>query len=388
VSSSRDSLDKLLRRAPTSPFDSLLGDLTVALFSYNRPVLLERQVALWASTDAELLILDGSDAAHPQLSELCRRRTRLTYVHERSFARRFALLSQALHRPFAMILADDDTALRSGTHACLTALRANPNAGTCIGPGMFALADRPPGRFTLISARGTWLGGRIGYHLTEEDPRERMARLAFPFATKVYYGVQRADVLRQTAAVCGALPAHWSPGAGVFEQVCEELSVGLAPLISVAAVHTLRWDDPGRNTPLPSTVPPLRPIAGDPASPEAGWGPWLGSPAAEQTRDILQRACSDAGVSPSVTRDFLHTLFTVFPANIPRACDPATGLPVATQRAGRGVGLADRIVAGLAPLLHASGASTWRALQDLRRSGGTIDMAEVRRTGRFRLAGA
>ena len=398
------ALVDLMRRAPASAHDEAFSDLTVALFSYQRRTLMHRQIALWARTNARLLILDGSDVADPEAAETAGASPNITYVHERSFARRFGHLADHLATPFGMILADDDTALRSGTQACLAELRRSPDVGTCIGQGMFALADRPPGAFTLISARGSWLGGREGYTREEPDPAERMARIAYPFVTKVYYGVQRSDVLGAVARVCSGLPAHWPPGAGVFEQVVEELSVGLAPLRSTPAVHTVRWDDPVRNRPQPSNAEPIAPSPDAPQPPQEDWAHWYDSCNGTRTRAMLAQGCEEAGVPGTVAHAFIRTFFRIFRHNVDAGASRDQGPPVALAGETGGVGPTDweperlgpwapltraRAMAArrCAPLLYRTGLGTRLALSDLARCGGQIDLQELRTTGRFRMHG-
>lgn len=111
------------------------SDLTVVILTKNREKYLIRNVKYWSSTNAKIIVADGSDKSLKSLlSEL---NESLTYIHcKDSPEHRLYLAGQFIRTPFTIIAADDDLLLFDGVKKCINFLYSNPSYVSALGTAL------------------------------------------------------------------------------------------------------------------------------------------------------------------------------------------------------------------------------------------------------------
>src|SRR5687767_10877641 len=116
--------------------------VSVIIPTFERPRMLTRAVEsarAASSTPPEIIVVD--DASIDETAEVCRNLNGIKYVRlERNLgvagARNVGLLAST--REYVAFLDDDDTRLPGSLDLQVAALEANPAAGFCCGPLLFA----------------------------------------------------------------------------------------------------------------------------------------------------------------------------------------------------------------------------------------------------------
>ena len=108
-----------------------MKNLTIIIPSFNRPKDLKRQIPFWGSTDASVIILDGSD--NPLLLDETLPEN-ISYHHlPISLNERIAYSHSLIKTKFVVMLADDEIFLHSALNASIKFLENNPDYSSCKG---------------------------------------------------------------------------------------------------------------------------------------------------------------------------------------------------------------------------------------------------------------
>lgn len=108
-----------------------LRRLTVVIPSYGRHDYLRRQIEFWRSSDAHVVIVDGSPF---RLPEECQLPSNIEYVHDPSpFAVRMTRSVGYVNSPYVAVLGDDDFFSPSGLRRCIHRLETDPGIVGCVG---------------------------------------------------------------------------------------------------------------------------------------------------------------------------------------------------------------------------------------------------------------
>ncbi len=167
---------------------------TLIMPTFNRPLLLKRQLAYCAAVfpDLAVWVADGSEGEVAEAN----RRAVLESGHPkvvyhpfpgRHIWQRAVELLETVTTPYSMLFADDDFALPEGVHAAIRFLDEHPDYVSAQG--------------ITVGLPGPSLKGKVGWHLNSllgeisaESPAERMAH-HFAAYSHTIYSVHRTAVL-------------------------------------------------------------------------------------------------------------------------------------------------------------------------------------------------
>ena len=119
---------------------SLLGKLTIVIFSYNRHKYLVRTINYWSNYNVKLLVLDGSST---KLNDLCLQKKNIKYVYNTSgLYRRFLSSVNYIDTEFTILSSDDEFYLPSALSSCIEFLSKEIEFSNCGGRAIGFRTDK------------------------------------------------------------------------------------------------------------------------------------------------------------------------------------------------------------------------------------------------------
>lgn len=109
----------------------LLKNLTLVIFTYNRPEFLKRTIKYWSNYNLKLLILDGSDI---KLKDPCLKNKNVKYIFgPKDLYTRLLNSINNIDTEFVILGSDDEFYFPSALTSCITFLINNSNFSCCGG---------------------------------------------------------------------------------------------------------------------------------------------------------------------------------------------------------------------------------------------------------------
>jgi len=185
-----------------------LSMLTVVVPSLDRQDYLLRQIRFWASSSADLIVIDGStQPLDYRVRSAMEHHERMTYLHaQSSLSERLAMAAERIETPYTVLGADDEFHLQTGLSASLDILGENPELVGCIGQCLwFGIVGRA---HHLIC--GPSYPQHLGYSVRNPNPADRLMTAMSGYTPATCYGVLRTPTWQST---WGSLPDWSAPTA-------------------------------------------------------------------------------------------------------------------------------------------------------------------------------
>ena len=110
---------------------SILNNLTIIIFSYNRHVHLKRVIRYWSNYSVKLVVLDGSTT---KLEDPCLKTKNLRYIHDQSgFFNRLLSSANFIDTEYMILGSDDEFYLPSALSSCIEFLNKEHTFSSCQG---------------------------------------------------------------------------------------------------------------------------------------------------------------------------------------------------------------------------------------------------------------
>lgn len=136
-------------------------DLTILLFTRNRPHFLRPALQYWTELGVRVVVADGSDTLDCDTKMLTGMSDLVTLLHvpsrgesvSENYERRIRLLADSPTTQFCMFIGDDDRAWPSGLRAAIHELSHGPTVDVAIGAEARFMCNRGRPRFLRIPTR-------------------------------------------------------------------------------------------------------------------------------------------------------------------------------------------------------------------------------------------
>ena len=263
-----------------------LEELTIVIFSRNRPIDLRRTMDYWSRWPVTLLVLDGSDLPLDVLG------TRYGAAAVEAFSAvsmnaRFEYAAANIHSSFACLHTDDDYLLARSVASALRALTTRPQLSCIASDGQF------------FDGAGQFSPSISGREILFDYPRDRLMDHFSHWSWSYVYGLHRAATFSQAlSAVADAMnQAAFTLHSNLigFEFGMEICGSVLGRLGSTPDVLLLKRVGNENQSYHESQT----------------WAEWLLDPAAEEAvlswrRTLSQHLSPYAGVSPETMNSWIQ----------------------------------------------------------------------------------
>jgi glycosyltransferase domain-containing protein len=110
---------------------SILNNLTIIIFSYNRHIHLKRVIRYWSNYNVRLVVLDGSTT---KLEDPCLKTKNLRYIYDQSgFFNRLLSSPNFIDTEYMILGSDDEFYLPSALSSCIEFLNKEHTYSSCQG---------------------------------------------------------------------------------------------------------------------------------------------------------------------------------------------------------------------------------------------------------------
>ena len=216
-----------------------LKNLTIIIPSFNRPKELQKQIPFWGNTDANVIILDGSETSLTIEKPLPEN---ISYHYlPISLNERIAYSHSLVKTRFVVILADDEIFLPSALNDSIKFLENNPDYSSCKG---LCVSFRK--NYFSSQLEGNFEYPDLRNHVIKSNtPCKRVTEHLTDYKTASVYAVHRQDVYKKICEVF-SLGRHYSAAASYEIQI----SIVVAWIGKIKVLDQLMWL---RNVENPST---------------------------------------------------------------------------------------------------------------------------------------
>ena len=174
----------------------LISNLTIVIPTYNRHYYLLRNIHYLSKKQIKVIVLDGSSVAIDQ--DLISQYKNVSYFHlPISFPERIAFSGNLITTKYAALLGDDDFFLESGLSAIIKELEENSDLISCMGA---CLNFNINGKDIIYRP---YYNEMNGYHVSNNDPVERMHFHMSNYTCSSIYSVIRSEFWIKAVGILG-----------------------------------------------------------------------------------------------------------------------------------------------------------------------------------------
>lgn len=222
-------------------FEELTG-LTIVIPSYERQAFLLRQAVYWGNTQANIIIVDGSqEPLSGRMQKVLAGLPNVRYKHAKeSFAHRMKLAAEMIQTPYVAMLGDDEFFLKNGLCNAIKRLDEDNELVACSG--------QPVGfNFSKVDNAVEYFDSYTTYWRYKISGRNVQDRLKY--AIRTINSSTCYAVIRKTAWIegWGKLQAWSSPGSTDLYQIIATCIFG-----NLICVDDLFWMRSSENPMIPN----------------------------------------------------------------------------------------------------------------------------------------